>query len=450
MFTTKSLLDKWQPLLENENLSPIKGDIRRETTAQVLENTLIEMGHPDVFGGRYGALNEAGSDSVPASLSGGIGVYDPVIITLVRRTIPNLIAYDVCGVQPMTGPTGLIFALVPQYGAQSNTQTANSNNAFYYEPNTNWSGLAGEAGANTQLMGGGQVGTVPSANLAQYNYSQAMATASAETLGTTAGNDFNQMSVSIARITATAQSRALKSEYSIEMAQDLKAIHGLDAETELANILAVELLAEINREIIRTINISALQGAATTAVPGTFDCDVDSAGRWSVEKYMGLRYQLQRECNAIAKATRRGRGNIVICSSDVASALQMSRVLDFSPAAQAANAGDTLRPDDTGPTFVGTIDSTIRVFVDPYTTGDYVTTGYRGQMIMDAGLIYAPYVPLQMVRAVGQDSFQPRLGFKSRYAVVTNPFSGGANISNGVPTALSNVFYRSFSVSNLL
>lgn len=449
MFTSKTLLEKWQPLLENENLSPIKGDIRRETTCQVLENTLSEMSQADVFGSNQ-TLTEAGSDSAPGSLSGGIGVYDPVIITLVRRTIPNLIAYDVCGVQPMTGPTGLIFALVPQYGAQSNTQTANTNNAFYYEPNTGFSGLQGAVGANATAMGGQHVGTVPSANLAAYNYSEAMQTATAENLGTTAGNDFAQMSVSIARVTATAQSRALKSEYSLEMAQDLKAIHGLDAETELANILAVELLAEINREIIRTINLSALQGAATTAVPGTFDCDVDSAGRWSVEKYMGLRYQLQRECNAIAKATRRGRGNIVICSSDVASALQMSRVLDFSPAAQAADAGNTLRPDDTGPTFVGTIDGTIRVFVDPYTTGDYVTTGYRGQMIMDAGLIYAPYVPLQMVRAVGQDSFQPRIGFKTRYAVVANPFSGGANISDGSLKQLSNVFYRSFSVSNLL
>lgn len=433
MFTSETLLAKWKPILEHEDLPQIADRHRAEVTCQVLENTAQAMNEAGAFSSQQ-LLNEA--DAPSTNLSGGINVYDPVLITLIRRALPNLIAYDVCGVQPLTGPTGLIFAMVPRYANQAGT------NAFYNEPNTAFSSVV--SGANT--IGQNMVGTVPSANVQLYNYAQAMATAQAEALGTTGNTDFAQMAVTVEKVVATAKSRALKSEYTIEMAQDLRAIHGLDAETELANILAVELLAEINREIIRTINISALAGAATATSPGTFDMDVDSNGRWSVEKFKGLHYQLERECNAIAKATRRGRGNLVICSSDVASALQMAGVLTYAPAL----AGNDLRVDDTGPTFVGLLNGHIRVFIDPYTTGDYITAGYRGVNTMDAGLFYAPYVPLQMVRGVNPESLQPKIGFKTRYAVVANPFAPGSSTGDGSVSPLSNVFYRSFAVANIM
>lgn len=433
MFTTDTLLNKWKPILEHAELPEIKDKHRREVTCQVLENTWATMKESNAFSGPQ-RLDEL--DAPSTNISGGIQVYDPVLITLIRRALPNLIAYDIAGVQPLTGPTGLIFALVPSYSNQSGT------NAFYNEPNTQFSTVV----AGNSTMGQAHTGTLPSSNTSLYNYAQAMATAQAEALGTTGNTDFAQMAVSVAKVSATAGSRALKAEYTMEMAQDLKAIHGLDAETELANILAVELLAEINREIIRTVNISALQGAATTVTPGTFDMDVDSNGRWSVEKFKGLHYQLERECNAIAKATRRGRGNIVICSSDVASALQMAGVLSYTPAL----AGNDLQVDDTGPTFVGLLNNHIRVYIDPYTTGDYITAGYKGVNTMDAGLFYCPYVPLQMVRGVNESSLQPKIGFKTRYAVVANPFAPGAPVGNGSLSPLSNVFYRSFSVANIM
>lgn len=434
MFTSESLMAKWKPILEHEEMPKIQDKLRTEVTCQVLENTAAAMKEAGAFSTQQ-MLTEAG-DAASTNVTGGINTYDPVLITLIRRALPNLIAYDVCGVQPLTGPTGLIFALVPRYTSQS------GNNAFYNEPQTNQSTVVG--GSNT--MGDHMVGTVPSSNTQLYNYAQAMATAQAEALGTTGNSDFSQMAITVEKVVATARSRALKAEYTIEMAQDMRAIHGLDAETELANILAVELLAEINREIIRTINISALQGAATTTSPGTFDMDVDSNGRWSVEKFKGLHYQLERECNAIAKATRRGRGNLIICSSDVASALQMAGVLTYAPAL----AGNDLQVDDTGPTFVGLLNNHIRVFIDPYTTGDYITAGYRGVNTMDAGLFYAPYVPLQMVRGVNPESLQPKIGFKTRYAVVANPFAPGSSTGDGTVSALSNVFYRSFAVANIM
>lgn len=421
-------------MLDHAEMPSIKDSTRREVTCQVLENTLESFQEEGAFFSKQ-VLNEA--DSPSTNITGGISTYDPVLITLVRRALPNLIAYDICGVQPLKGPTGLIFALVPQYANQAGTD------AFYNEPNTAFTTITA---GNANTMGNAHTGTVPTGSSNTYNYAQAMATAQAESLGTTGNSDFAQMAVSIEKVTAIAKSRALKSEYTMEMAQDMKAIHGLSAETELANIVSVELLAEINREIVRTINLIALQGCATTTTPGVFDMDVDSNGRWSVEKFKGLMFQLERECNAVAKATRRGRGNILLCSSDVASALQMAGVLDYAPAL-AANA---LQVDDTGPTFAGVLNGHIRVYIDPYTTGDYVTVGYKGASAMDAGVFYAPYVPLQMVRAVNPTSMQPKIGFKTRYAVVNSPFSTGAVVSDGTLSQGTNVFYRSFAVNHLM
>ena len=434
MYTTPELLKKWAPMLDHAEMPSIKDSTRREVTCQVLENTLESFQEEGAFFSKQ-VLNEA--DSPSTNITGGISTYDPVLITLVRRALPNLIAYDICGVQPLKGPTGLIFALVPQYANQAGTD------AFYNEPNTAFTTITA---GNANTMGNAHTGTVPTGSSNTYNYAQAMATAQAESLGTTGNSDFAQMAVSIEKVTAIAKSRALKSEYTMEMAQDMKAIHGLSAETELANIVSVELLAEINREIVRTINLIALQGCATTTTPGVFDMDVDSNGRWSVEKFKGLMFQLERECNAVAKATRRGRGNILLCSSDVASALQMAGVLDYAPAL-AANA---LQVDDTGPTFAGVLNGHIRVYIDPYTTGDYVTVGYKGASAMDAGVFYAPYVPLQMVRAVNPTSMQPKIGFKTRYAVVNSPFSTGAVVSDGTLSQGTNVFYRSFAVNHLM
>jgi hypothetical protein len=351
--------------------------------------------------------------------------------------MPNLVAYDLCGVQPMTGPTGLIFAMRPRYSNQSGTES------WYNEVNTAFSSIVG--GTNT--IGDHQVGNVASSNTQLYNFAQAMATAQAEALGSDSNAAFAQMAFSIDKVAVTAKSRALKAEYTMELAQDLKAIHGLDAETELANILTAEVLAEINREIVRTINVTATAGCqVNTATAGVFDLDTDSNGRWSVEKFKGLHFQLEREANAIAKATRRGKGNVMICSSDVASALQMAGVLDYTPALNSNN----LQIDDTGNTFAGVLNGRIRVYIDPYAGGNYITIGYKGSSAMDAGLFYCPYVPLQMVRAVGEDSFQPKIGFKTRYGVVANPFSPGATAGDGTLVAGTNVFYRAFLVNNLM
>ena len=349
----------------------------------------------------------------------------------------------------MTGPTGLIFALRPQYDSQSGA------NAFYYEANTGQSSYGLGAVGNTTLGNSGgnwggiygvNTATTVSGSTATYNFAGGANTAQAEALGSTSNADFNQMAFSIDKVTVTAKSRALKAEYTIELAQDLKAIHGLDAETELSTILSSEILAEINREIVRTINLTATPGAADTTVAGTFDLDLDSNGRWSVEKFKGLMFQIEREANAIAKATRRGKGNILICSSDVASALQMAGVLDYAPALNSNN----LQVDDTGNTFAGVLNGRIRVYIDPYAAGNFMTIGYKGASAFDAGLFYCPYVPLQMVRAVGQDSFQPKIGFKTRYGVVANPFSRGANGSDGTLVQNVNVYYRRVLVSNIL
>jgi len=438
----EQLQQKWAPVLNHGDLGEIKDSHRRNVTATILENTEIALRESHAQGGTQSLLESP----VPGNATGAnISTFDPVLISLVRRAMPNLIAYDICGVQPMTGPTGLIFAMRSRYGNQTGTE------AFYNESNTQYSSVT--TGANTfgQKHVGGVPGTaVATANLAEsgiYNTGSGMSTAQAEALGTTGNTAFAEMAFSIEKVTVTAKSRALKAEYTMELAQDLKAIHGLDAETELANILTSEILAEINREVVRTINVTATRGASegvTTA--GIFDLDTDSNGRWSVEKFKGLMFQIEREANAIAKATRRGKGNIIICSSDVASALQMAGVLDYTPALNSNN----LQVDDTGATFAGVLNGRMRVYIDPYATGNYMTVGYKGSSAFDAGLFYCPYVPLQMVRAVDQDSFAPKIGFKTRYGMVANPFAEGATAGTGALNKDSNVYYRRVLVQNLM
>lgn len=433
--------NKWSAILEHPALPGIGDSHKRAVVAQLLENTeraLIEEGKN---GGQTALLAEASGD-VPSSLVAGINTYDPVLISLVRRAMPNLIAYDICGVQPMTGPTGLIFAMRPQF-----SNNATGANAFYDEANTGFSTYGKGAVDGSQAIGntGGNFGTAPTGSTSTYNFGSGANTAVAERLGATGQGDFNQMAFSIDRVTVTARTRALKAEYTIELAQDLKAIHGLDAETELSTILSAEILSEINREVVRSINLTAKTGAQTTTTAGTFDLDIDSNGRWSVEKFKGMMFQIERDANQIAKETRRGKGNIVLCSSDVASALQMAGVLDYAPALNSNN----LQVDDTGNTFAGVLNGRMRVYIDPYTTGNYMTIGYKGSSAFDAGIFYCPYVPLQMVRAVGQDTFQPKIGFKTRYGIVANPFSRG-NLVNGELAADTNVYYRRVIVNNIL
>ena len=435
---TETLSKKWQPIIEHNDLPEIKDAHKRSVTAQLLENTEVALRE----GAAYSSQSLLAETPANAGVGGaGIDTYDPVLISLVRRAMPNLVAYDVCGVQPMTGPTGLIFAMRSRQTSQAGAEV------FYNEADTSFSTIA--AGANT--LGDKNVGTVPgSANNAEagtYNFADAMPTAQAEALGSAGNSAFAEMAFSIEKVSVTAGSRALKAEYTMELAQDLKAIHGLDAETELSNILSTEILAEINREIIRTINITAKQGAQSdVTTPGTFDLDTDSNGRWSVEKFKGLMFNIERDANQIAKDTRRGKGNVLICSSDVASALQMAGVLDYTPALNSNN----LDIDDTGNTFAGVLNGRYRVYIDPYTTGNYYTLGYKGSSAFDAGLFYCPYVPLQMVRAVGENNFQPKIGFKTRYGVVANPFAGGATAGNGALTKDSNTYYRRVLVSNIM
>jgi hypothetical protein len=436
--------------------------------AQLLENQ-EKAAREDSFGsGGYrapGLLGEtAPTNAMGASSStagdGSIDTFDPVLISLVRRSMPNLIAYDICGVQPMTGPTGLIFAMRSRYTSQSGTE------ALFNEANTTFSGSAAGNTASRRVVANSTTGRVQEANdpttrstgagtsagSGTYTVSTGMSRSAAEALGDGAANAFQEMAFSIEKVAVTAVSRALKAEYTMELAQDLKAIHGLDAETELSNILAAEILSEINREVVRTINFSATAGAqenVTTA--GTFNLDVDSNGRWMVEKFKGLLFQIERESNQIAKATRRGKGNILICGSDVASALQMAGVLDYTPAL-----ANNLNVDDTGNTFAGVLNGRIKVYIDPYFSSSsgkqYFTLGYKGSSAFDAGLFYCPYVPLQMVRAVGQDTFQPKIGFKTRYGMVANPFatteaSGGIG---GAGTSKQNIYYRFVQVTNLM
>jgi hypothetical protein len=445
MYLTENLEKKWSPVLDHNGLDTIKDSYRRAVTAVILENQEKAMAEESR------ALNE----SAPTNSGGGLGSgtnvasYDPILISLVRRALPNLIAYDICGVQPMTGPTGLIFAMRSRYKAMDQGE------ALFTEANTAFASqnsAGGLAGAVSGVSGN----TNPVLDLgdsATFGVGKGMTTAQSEALGDGAGNHFAEMAFSIEKVTVTARSRALKAEYTTELAQDLKAIHGLDAETELANILSTEILAEINREVIRSIYRSATVGAqygVTTA--GTFDLDTDSNGRWSVEKFKGLIFHIEREANAIAKATRRGKGNVLIVSSDVASAMAMAGVLDYTPALQA-----NLTVDDTGNTFVGVLHGRIKVYIDPYFGGsangdELVTVGYRGSSPFDAGLFYCPYVPLQMVRAIGQDTFQPKIGFKTRYGMVANPFAT-SNADGGVgdrnTAGQANIYYRIFRVRNL-
>lgn len=426
----EKLMAKWGPILEHRDCPAISDSRRAEVTAVLLENTENAISRGEIMSS-YGLLNE----EAPVNNTSQVDNYDPVLINLVRRSMPNLIAYDIAGVQPMTGPTGLIFAL-----HSSTVNSANTDNrpeAFYNEADTSFSGTGTQAGTT---------GTAATANTGR-----AMSTAAAEALGDGVGADFAEMSFGIKKVSVTAKSRALKASYTSELAQDLRVVHGLDAEAELANMLTTELLSEINREVVRTVYNTALVGSADTATAGTFDLDVDSNGRWSVEKFKGLMFQIEKESNAIAKATRRGKGNIIICSSDVAAALQMAGILDHTPALNSNN----LNPDDTGNTFVGILNGRYRVYVDPYSGGNYLIVGYKGSNTFDAGLFYCPYVPLQMVRAVGENSFQSKIGFKTRYGLVANPFSKGAarwddeDGDSGL-TNNSNVYYRKTLVTNLL
>jgi hypothetical protein len=483
MFQSEHLQEKWAPLLDYEGLDGIKDSHRRAVTAVLLENQEKFLREEAAFSQGINLMetptmagNAAGQPTGNPATTAGFGAnaaavgpvagFDPVLISLIRRAMPNLVAYDLAGVQPMSGPTGLIFAMRSRYTDQSGTE------AFYNEPDSAFSGqddgfnLTGgmadvAVGLGTTVQSDDNpsiLNPVGTASSEGYTVGQGMATGDAENLGNGTGNQFNEMAFSIEKVTVTAKSRALKAEYSLELAQDLKAIHGLNAEAELANILSTEMLAEINREVIRTIYKSAEQGAVSNvATAGQFDLDVDSNGRWSVEKFKGLLFQIERDANAIAQRTRRGKGNIVMCSADVASALTMAGILDYTPALNA-----NLNVDDTGNTFAGTINGKFRVYIDPYSANlaannsasnsgnQYYVVGYKGSSPYDAGLFYCPYVPLQMVRAVGENTFQPKIGFKTRYGLVANPFAEGTTAGLGRLRINSNRYYRRVLVKNLM
>ena len=459
MFNAEHLQEKWSPLLDYEGLDPIKDSHRRAVTAILLENQerTIREEREFLFEGPTNGTGSGSNPGLGAATTGPLQGFDPVLISLIRRSMPNLIAYDLCGVQPMNGPTGLIFAMRSRYTDQTGPES------FYNEVDSAFSGqnegfdvTNGMTGAAVGMGTTGQTGTNPGLlnpesgqTGSTYSVGQGMRTDDAEDLGTS-GDNFNQMAFSIEKVTVTAKSRALKAEYSLELAQDLKAIHGLNAEAELANILSTEILAEINREVIRTIYRTAESGAqVNTATAGTFDLDVDSNGRWSVEKFKGLIFQIERDANAIAQRTRRGKGNTIICSADVASALAMAGVLDYTPALNA-----NLNVDDTGNTFAGVLQGKYKVYIDPYAANvaanQYYVVGYKGSSPYDAGLFYCPYVPLQMVRAVGENTFQPKIGFKTRYGMVANPFAEGQTAGAGALTVNANRYYRRVKVANLM
>ena len=447
MYLSEQLVKKWSPVLEHPELPKVTDSYKRAVTAVILENQERALREDRAF------MSEAApTNSTDASY---VQNWDPILISLVRRAMPNLIAYDIAGVQPMTGPTGLIFAMRAKYTSQ-----ASSAEALFDAADTDYSGrnkagsatggfsTTADSGTNPALLNDSPAGT--------YTTGTGMSTAAAEALGDSSANSFAEMAFSIEKSTVTAKSRALKAEYTMELAQDLKAIHGLDAETELANILSAEILAEINREVVRTIYINSEIGAAAgTTTAGIFDLDTDSNGRWSVERFKGLMFQVEREANTIAQRTRRGKGNILITSSDVASALQMAGVLDYTPALN-----NNLNVDDTGNTFAGILNGRYKVYIDPYsananTAKQFFVVGYKGTSQYDAGIFYCPYVPLQMVRAVGQDSFQPKIGFKTRYGIQANPFAeAGAStqnaVINGAGTANANRYYRKVQVINLM
>ena len=449
-FNVESLQEKWNPILNHDGMGDIKDNHRKMVTAVLLENQERMMREEREFLSEAAPTNSTGSS---------IDNFDPVLISLIRRAMPNLVAYDLAGVQPMNGPTGLIFAMRSRYSTQDGTEAlfdeANSAFAGQNDGLSLTGGMTGAAvGMGTTAQAGSDPGVLNDGGATaeqDYNVGQGMTTADAEALGDgTAGNAFNEMAFSIEKVTVTAKSRALKAEYSLELAQDLKAIHGLNAEAELANILSTEILAEINREIIRTIYKTAVPGAQTNvANAGRFDLDTDANGRWSVEKFKGLIFQIERDANAIAQQTRRGKGNTILCSADVASALTMAGVLDYTPALNA-----NLNVDDTGNTFAGTLQGKYKVYIDPYSSnvsaGQYYVAGYKGTSPYDAGLFYCPYVPLQMVRAVGENSFQPKIGFKTRYGVVANPFAQGTAAGLGALNTNSNRYYRRVRVNNLM
>ena len=456
------LQEKWAPLLDYEGLDPIKDSHRRMVTAVLLENQENSIREEKEFLNEAAPTNRVGNGGYTSTGGQTVAGFDPVLISLIRRSMPNLVAYDLAGVQPMNGPTGLIFAMRSRYAAQDGTE------ALFNEADTAFSSQNNSGNLSDGFSGGsvgfgttGGTGLTNASNPAALNpqgsqgattypVGQGMRTDNAEALGDATANSFNEMAFSIEKVTVTAKSRALKAEYSLELAQDLKAIHGLNAEAELANILSTEILAEINREIIRTIYKVAESGAQTNvATGGAFDLDVDSNGRWSVEKFKGLIFQIERDANAIAQRTRRGKGNIVLCSADVASALTMAGVLDYTPALNA-----NLNVDDTGNTFAGVLGGKFKVYIDPYSANvaadQYYVAGYKGSSPYDAGLFYCPYVPLQMVRAVGQDTFQPKIGFKTRYGIVANPFAQGTTAGSGALNVNANRYYRRVKVSNLM
>ena len=449
MYLTENLQEKWQPVLEHPDLPKIEDSYKRAVTTVILENQERAVREDRSFMAEAAPANSMGASSSTAS-DGSVDIFDPVLISLVRRAMPNLIAYDICGVQPMTGPTGLIFAMKSRFGSQAGAE------ALFNEADTDFSGrdAAGDTGSPDAQSGTNPATLNDSPSAGTYTTGSGMSTAQAETLGD-GSDEFAEMAFSIDKVTVTAKSRALKAEYTMELAQDLKAIHGLDAETELANILSSEILSEINREVVRTIYSHAKAGAqVNTTTAGIFDLDTDSNGRWSVEKFKGLMYQLERDANAIAQKTRRGKGNLIICSADVASALQMAGVLDYAPALSS-----NLNVDDTGNTFAGVLNGKFRVYVDPYaanvSASQYYVVGYKGTSPYDSGLFYCPYVPLQMVRAVGQNSFQPKIGFKTRYGMVQNPFAtsagtGALDNSGAVAANAQNEYYRRVKVTNIM
>ena len=459
MFNAEQLQEKWAPILDYQGLDGIRDSHRRMVTAVLLENQERTLREEREFLYEAPTVNTQSSTGNPGfsgSASSPVAGFDPVLISLIRRAMPNLVAYDLAGVQPMNGPTGLIFAMRSKYKTQGGTEalfnepdSAFSGQDSGFNNTTGWTdgavglGTTSQQGTNPGLLNpqSGQTATT-------YNVGQAMRTDDAENLGTS--EQFNEMAFSIEKITVTAKSRALKAEYSLELAQDLKAIHGLNAEAELANLLSTEILAEINREVIRTIYGVAESGAqANVASAGTFDLDVDSNGRWSVEKFKGLIFQIERDANAIAQRTRRGKGNMILCSADVASALTMAGVLDYTPALNA-----NLNVDDTGNTFAGVLQGKYKVYIDPYSANvsasQYYVVGYKGSSPYDAGLFYCPYVPLQMVRAVGENTFQPKIGFKTRYGIVANPFAEGTDVGGGRLLRNSNRYYRRVKVQNLM
>ena len=444
METYDRLVEKWSPVLNEESAGAINDKHKKAVTAAILENTEQAL-NEQASQNSFGQMNEdaaAGNTSTVAN-------WNPVLISLVRRSMPNLMAYDICGVQPMSGPTGLIFAMKSKYKT-TRAGATDGNEALFNEAIT---GFSGDSSVTNGASPSGLSGVTDSNGDSTINDDRTatapaggMTTANAEQLGTTGDSAFAEMGFTIEKATVTAKSRALKAEYTLELAQDLRAIHGLDAETELANILSTEILAEINREVVRTINSQAKTGALTANITtqGIFDMSADADGRWSAEKFKGLGVQLDREANVIAKETRRGKGNFVVCSSDVATALAASGMLDYTPALST-----NLNVDDTGNTFAGVLNGRIRVYIDPYATTDYVNVGYKGTNPYDAGLFYCPYVPLTMVRAVGENDFQPRIGFKTRYGMASNPFVGNSP-ADGLAAAKSNQYYRIFRVDNIL